>query len=82
MGRRSNGEGTLFKRNDGRWCAAYFDENYKRHYVYGKTQAEVKQKLKEKKNESPVKDKQYLLLQDWILEFLNKYKKNELKITT
>lgn len=82
MGRRSNGEGTLFKRNDGRWCAAYFDENYKRHYVYGKTQAEVKQKLKEKKNESPVKDRQYLSLQEWIVEFLNKYKKNELKITT
>lgn len=82
MGKRSNGEGTLFKRKDGRWCAAYFDENYKRHYVYGKTQTEVKKKLIEKKNEKPIKDKQGLLLQDWILEFLDKYKKNELKITT
>ena len=42
MGKRSNGEGTIFKRKDGRWCAAYFDENYSRHYVYGKTQGEEK----------------------------------------
>ena len=51
MGKRSNGEGTICKRKDGRWCAAYYDEKYIRHYVYGKTQAEVKKKLKEKRNE-------------------------------
>ena len=48
MGKRSNGEGTIYKRKDGRWCASYFDNNYNRHSVYGKTQAEVKKKLKEK----------------------------------
>lgn len=42
MGRRSNGEGTVYKRKDGRWCSAYFDEQFERRYVYGKTQAEVK----------------------------------------
>ncbi len=82
MGKRSNGEGTLYKRKDGRWCAAYFDESFKRHYVYGKTQAEVKQKLKEKKNEKPVKEQQARTLQGWVEEFLVKYKKNEIKITT
>ncbi len=51
MGKRSNGEGTICKRKDGRWCAAFYDEKYVRHFVYGKTQAEVKKKLKEKRNE-------------------------------
>ncbi len=62
MGKRSNGEGTIFKRKDGRWCAAYFDENYSRHYVYGKTQAEVKKKLNEKKREPSIKHHQILTL--------------------
>lgn len=46
MSKRSNGEGTIFKRKDGRWCGAYFDKEYKRHYIYGKTRAEVREKLK------------------------------------
>ena len=81
IGKRSNGEGTIYKRKDGRWCASYFDNNYNRHSVYGKTQAEVKKKLKEKRNEQPTKQ-QVLTMQEWIFEFLQKYKKNELKITT
>ncbi len=81
MGKRSNGEGTIFKRKDGRWCGAYFDEQYNRHFVYGKTQAEVKKKLKEKQAGKTIKSGNYLF-QEWILEFLQKYKKNELKITT
>ena len=44
MGKRSNGEGTIYKRKDGRWCASYFDNNYNRHSVYGKTYTEVKAK--------------------------------------
>ena len=46
--RRSNGEGSVYRRQDGRWAAAYFDENMKRKYVYGKTQKEARQKLQEK----------------------------------
>ncbi|MCI9397865.1 MAG: site-specific integrase [Lachnospiraceae bacterium] len=89
MGKRSNGEGTICKRKDGRWCAAFYDETYVRHFVYGKTQAEVKKKLKEKRNEKnvekPVKDQQEqqgLTFQEWIEQFLVNYKKNEIKITT
>lgn len=74
MGRRSNGEGTIYKRKDGRWCGAYYDEKYIRHYVYGKTQKEVKQKLNNKRDEKPA--------EEWIEEFLVNYKKNEIKITT
>ena len=82
MGKRSNGEGTIFKRKDGRWCAAYYDEAFHRHFVYGKTQSEAKKKLNEKRNELPIKQNQDLTVQTWVLEFLMKYKKNELKITT
>ena len=81
MGKRSNGEGTIFKRKDGRWCGAYFDEQYNRHYVYGKTQTEAKKKLKEKQNSRTIKNKSYMF-QEWVLEYLQKYKKNDLKITT
>lgn len=81
MGKRSNGEGTIFKRKDGRWCGAYYDEQYNRHFVYAKTQTEVKRKLKEKQAGRTVKAKSYLF-QEWIMEFMQKYKKNELKITT
>lgn len=81
MSKRCNGEGSIYKRKDGRWSGAYFDEQYVRRYVYGKTQSEVKKKLKEKQILMTVKHKPYLL-QDWICEFLENYKKNELKITT
>lgn len=82
MGKRSNGEGTIYKRKDGRWCAAYYDEKYNRHYVYGKTQAEVKQKLKKKRDEKPDEVQQSITFQEWIEEFLVSYKRNEIKITT
>lgn len=81
MAKRSNGEGTIYKRKDGRWCGAYFDEQYNRHYVYAKTQTEVKKKLKEKQSQGTLKHKSYLF-QDWISDFLVNYKKNELKATT
>lgn len=82
MGRRSNGEGTIYKRKDGRWCGAYYDEKYIRHYVYGKTQKEVKQKLNNKRDEKPAEEWQNITFQEWIEEFLVNYKKNEIKITT
>ena len=50
MGRRAHGEGTIFKRKDGRWQGAItlgYDKNGKqrRKTAYGKTQAQVRQKL-------------------------------------
>ena len=43
--RRSNGEGTIYKRKDGSTFAQKEGKS-KRRYVYGKTQKEVKEKLK------------------------------------
>ena len=54
MAKRSNGEGTIYKRKDGIWCASRYvpcgNGKFKRKYVYGKTQKSVKEKLKELEN--------------------------------
>lgn len=84
--KRSNGEGTIYKRSDGRWCGAYYDDapTPRRHFVYGKTQSEVKKKLKEMK-ENPVQAQKRntgYTLGEWVEFYLNNYKKNEVKQTT
>jgi integrase len=65
MRRRSNGEGSIYQRSDGKWCAAIVSDNptterRKRTVLYGKTRTEVKKKLKDaaKRAETgaPVKD--------------------------
>lgn len=82
--KRSNGEGTIFKRKDGRWCGAYYDLEPipKRHFVYARTQSEVKRKLKEKMANPIGTYKTTYTLAEWIVYYLENYKKNEIKITT
>ena len=47
--RKVNGEGTVFQRNDGRWCGAGYvlaaDGTLKRVFVYGHTRQEANDKL-------------------------------------
>lgn len=47
--RRSRGEGSIFKREDGSWCASItigvLDGKRRRKFVYGKTRKEVAEKL-------------------------------------
>lgn len=43
--KRRNGEGTVYRRKDGRWCAAYMDNDHKRKYVYGKSKEDAETKL-------------------------------------
>lgn len=49
MSRRANGEGTIWKKPDGRWCGAVYAETTegtrKRVYVYGKTRIEARERL-------------------------------------
>ena len=50
MGRRGNGEGTIYRRKDGTWAAQITmgrkpDGRLDRRTVYGKTRAEVAEKL-------------------------------------
>jgi integrase len=45
MPRRGAGEGSVFRRADGRWCAYLSLGEGGRRYLYGKTRAEVQRKL-------------------------------------
>lgn len=86
MAKRSNGEGTIFKRKDGKWCGSKFillaDGTAKRKYVYGKTQKEVKEKLNNLGNYKLLNEAEDMLLQEWMLLWLDKYKKMRIKQTT
>ena len=43
--KRSKGEGSVYKRKDGSWCAQYHDGN-KRRYIYGKKKQVVTDRLR------------------------------------
>lgn len=49
MSQRANGEGTIWRKPDGRWCGATYAPintgGRKRVYVYGRTRAEAREKL-------------------------------------
>lgn len=87
MGKRSNGEGTIYKRSDGRWCAACFkcvNGKMKRAYVYGKSQKDVKEKLKilQERQEEVVEENADITLGAWMKEWLITYKKLVVKEST
>src|SRR6266581_8761767 len=46
MARRGHGEGSIYRRNDGRWAASITLETGKRKTFYGKTRREVQEQLK------------------------------------
>jgi hypothetical protein len=43
--KRANGDGSIYKRKDGRWVGQYTDKHRKTRYIYGKTRDDVKIKL-------------------------------------
>jgi integrase len=45
MARRAHGEGSIFRRSDGRWGACLYLEDGERKWVYGKTRQETQRKL-------------------------------------
>ncbi|GAC1635032.1 MAG: site-specific integrase [Ktedonobacteraceae bacterium] len=45
MPNRGHGEGSIYKRKDGRWTASISIEHGKRKYIYGKTRKEVQNQL-------------------------------------
>ena len=45
MGKRANGEGTIYKRTDGRWCATVSVEGGKRKSFYGRRREDVAKQL-------------------------------------
>src|SRR5215467_15778205 len=46
MARRGHGEGSVYRRKDGRWVASITLEHRKRKVFYGDTRKEVQEKLK------------------------------------
>ncbi|MGZ6862671.1 MAG: hypothetical protein ACXVF8_14675, partial [Blastococcus sp.] len=81
MAKRGNGEGSIFKRANGRWYSAltYRDDfgEVKRREVSGRTQAEVRAKLREIRDRveagAPVKDAATTVgawLDDWTTKAL------------
>lgn len=46
MAKRGNGEGSIYRRKDGRWTAEISLEGGKSKFIYGKTRKEVQEKLK------------------------------------
>ncbi|HLH70450.1 MAG TPA: site-specific integrase, partial [Candidatus Dormibacteraeota bacterium] len=47
MSKRAHGEGTIYKRKDGRWAAVLTVEGGRRKFLYAKTQAEAVRRLAE-----------------------------------
>ncbi len=80
--KRLNGEGTLRRRKDGTWEARYYDTNGNRHSVYGKTQHEVRAKLKKsRETKQPLPATEKLTTSKWLKTWLSDYT-NNLKLST
>jgi integrase len=73
MGKRANGEGSIYKRTDGRYCATLTVEGDKRKSFYGATRQEVSRKLndalKSQREGLPVLRERYTVgqyLSEWL----------------
>lgn len=90
INRRAKGEGSIFKRNDGKWvskiCTGYNEDGrIKYKYVYGKTQSEVKEKTDKIKSEVTMHtyiDPTKILVGNWSKNWLEVIIKNSIKDTT
>lgn len=47
MARRANGEGSIFRRSDGRWCATVTLDDGRRKVIYTRSRQEASQKMKD-----------------------------------
>jgi integrase len=86
--RRGNGEGSIYKRNDGRWVGQYLVHTVngpKYRYLYGKTRREVDEKLtkaKAERNGGLVFDAGALTLAEYMDRWLNESARNRLRPKT
>ncbi len=71
--RRDKGEGSVYRRKDGRCVGEYEDANGKRRYVSGKTKAEVRAKLRKllaDRDEGVAYDSENLSVGDYLDKWL------------
>jgi integrase len=86
--RRGNGEGSIYKRNDGRWVGQYLvhtAKGPKYRYLYGKTRREVDEKLTKAKADRDgglVFDAGTLTLAEYMDQWLSETAKNRLRPKT
>lgn len=89
--KRGNGEGSITKRKDGRWMGAAtvgFDVDKgkpQRKYYYGKTRAEVMEKMNEalaKTKNGTYTEPSKILMAEWLDTWLNEYMEPSLRPTT
>ena len=88
--RRGNGEGSIYRRADGKWCAVLtvgFDTNGKRRrrYLYGQTKAEVLEKLTRTRADSlngVVAEPHRLSLADYLSRWLEDDARTTIRETT
>lgn len=83
--RRANGEGSIYLRADGKWCAQYIDFNGRKRYLYGKTQQEVRKKLQDalrRKDDGYSLEPKSISVSDWVKEWLDNFKRPMLREST
>lgn len=88
---RANGEGTIYKRKDGRWEARYtdtreLDPKKRLKYITNKSQKIVIEKLKaalaEVDGDLPILEKSNPTISEWLPQWLREYKISELRDST
>ena len=82
--KRANGEGSIRKRENGGWEARYFVDG-KRKSLYGKTQSEVKTKLRNVLTEienNTYSEQNKMLFTEWCKQWLEIYAKPNIKPST
>lgn len=82
--KRANGEGSIRKRENGGWEARYFVDG-KRKSIYGKTQSEVKTKLRNVLTEienNTYSEQNKMLFTEWCKQWLEIYAKPNIKQST
>lgn len=91
MAKRGNGEGTIYKRSNGKWCAAITSGinpktgKPKREFFYGKTRQEVAEKLNKalnNLNQGTYVKPSSTALGDWLDTWLEQYKKSSIRPAT
>lgn len=87
MAKRDNGTGTIYQRTNGSWVGKIYlgrDETGKEKFKYlsGKTEGEVKRKIREYNQSSTQIDTKKVTVEAYLLNWLQTYKKGTVKLSS
>lgn len=85
--KRDNGTGTIYRRDNGTWVGKIYigrDHTGKEKFKYlsGKTESDVKRKIREYNKSATPTDTSRVSVENYIYNWLNTYKKNTIKDTS